>query len=138
FDTPLISVAAGAGFINHFTGTTTLTGNGAAYSGDTIVHGGTLSVGSVLGGMVRVEDGGTLGGIGRVGTTTISSGGTLAPGSSIGTLTVDGDLTLNDGSLLDYELGSPGASATLGVSDRIDVNGSLVLDGTLNLAQSDD
>src|SRR5699024_10581741 len=57
----------------------------------------------------------------------------------VGTLMVD-SLVLSDGSILDYEIGSPGTAVNpaAGVSDRIDVTGDLTLDGTLNLTQSAD
>lgn len=139
FDTPLMSVNDGAGFINHYAGTTTLTGDSADFSGDTIVHGGALTVNGRLGGTVTVNEGATLGGSGTVGTTTVADRGILAPGGSIGTLTVDGNLSLSSGSILDYELGSPGTDADApGTSDRIDVTGDLALNGTLNLSQSGD
>src|SRR5699024_3325917 len=112
----------------------------AGFSGDMIIHGGTLAVNATLGGVVTVENGGTLAGTGTVGTTTVADGGIIAPGNSVGTLAVAGDLTLNAGSILDYELGSPGSAAdpASGASDRIDVTGNLTLDGTVNLAQSAD
>lgn len=122
------------------TGTLTLTEENA-YTGETTVRAGLLVVnGSIAGSsLLTVEDGGTLGGSGTVGNTTIADGGIIAPGNSIGTLTVDGDLLLSSGSILDFELGSPGPSSGVpGTSDRIDVTGDLTLDGTLNLAQSGD
>lgn len=124
FDTPLTSMSAGTGFIHHYAGDTILTGDSSSFSGDTIVHGGALSVGSVLGGTVRVEDGGTLGGIGTVGTTTIASGGKLSPGNSIGTLTVDGDLVFHAGSRFAIEVNPEGSD-----SDLVAVTGNATLNG---------
>jgi len=120
-------------------GTLTLAGD-SAFSGDTIIRDGTLSVTGTLGDIASVENGATLSGTGTVGDTTVADGGTLAPGNSIGTLTVDGGLTLSSGSILAYELGGPGAQddPTAGISDRIDVANDLTLDGTLDLAQSED
>ena len=66
------------------------------YTGLTTVLGGKLVVGDSghasarLAGGVNVDNGGTLGGIGMVGDTTIGLGGTLAPGNSIGTINVAG------------------------------------------------
>ncbi|AEC18768.1 autotransporter [Pusillimonas sp. T7-7] len=127
----------GAGILT-LSGDTTI--GGSFDPGTTIVQGGTLRVDRVLDSTVTVYDGATLGGSGTVGTTTVADGGILAPGNSIGTLTVAGNLSLSSGSILDYELGSPGASGdpAAGVSDRIEVSGDLQLDGTLNLAQSTD
>lgn len=131
---------SGVGSVSYFAGTTVLTGDSAAFAGTTTVHAGTLVIDGTLGGTIAVTTGGRLSGSGTVGTTTVADGGTIAPGNSVGTLTVAGGLSLSAGSLLDYELGSPGAAGdpASGASDRIDVTGNLTLDGTLNLAQSDD
>ncbi|HET7267680.1 MAG TPA: autotransporter domain-containing protein [Oleiagrimonas sp.] len=116
-----------------------VTGTTQLQAGSLIV-GGSSSDGGVLGGNVAVAAAATLGGHGTIdGDVTVADGGHIAPGNSVGTLTV-GSLKLNSGSILDFELGSPGSSAdpASGVSDRIDVAGDLALDGTLNLAQSTD
>ena len=137
FAAALGSESAGIGTVNHYNGVTSLTGDSTGFSGKTNVHGGTLRANGTLGGTMTVHAGGTLGGSGTVGTTTVASGGHVAPGNSIGTLTVNGDLSLSAGSILDYELGSAGASAASpGMSDGIAVTGNLTLNGTLNLAQS--
>ena len=58
------------------------------------VNAGTLSVnGSIASSALTVNAGGTIGGNGTIGNTTIN-GGTLSPGNSIGTLTVQGNLVL--------------------------------------------
>jgi len=74
---------------------------------------------------------GSIGGTGTldVSATTFSNQGILAPGASPGTLTVTGDLNLTPSSVLDIELQDPAS----GPSDRIDVTGNVVLDGTLNV-----
>jgi autotransporter-associated beta strand protein len=74
------------------TGTLTLSGINT-YTGPTVVDGGILSVnGSIVSSSsVTVNAGGTLGGNGIVGNTTIN-GGTLSPGNSVGLLTVQGSL----------------------------------------------
>ena len=121
-------------------GTGSLTLNGESrYEGATLVRGGALVVNGSISALstVTVEAGATLAGSGRVGHTIIADGGHIAPGNSIGTLTIDRSLTLSSGSILDFELGSPGLSAGApGTSDRIVVGGDLTLDGTLNLSQS--
>ncbi|MDO5897510.1 autotransporter outer membrane beta-barrel domain-containing protein [Agrobacterium sp. Azo12] len=112
----------GNGDIKHLSGVTTLTGNSANFSGVTNVNGGSLLVSNVLGGTVKVNNGGTIGGTGTIGTTTIGDGGILSPGgletiiwarastfgapsfNQIGTLTVDGNLTLRDGSTYAVDL----------------------------------
>src|SRR5690606_4636205 len=120
-------------------GTLVMTGNWT-HTGGTTLELGTLAVNGSITGSVTVEAGGTLAGSGTLGDTVVASGGILAPGSSVGTLTVSGDLALNSGSILEFELGTPGSVAdpAAGVSDRMAVSGDLTLDGTLNLAQSDD
>jgi outer membrane autotransporter protein len=117
---------SGYGTINVHSGTTSLTGNSAAFSGSTKVTGGRLAVNGALGGTINVWDSGILGGSGTVGTTTIASGGTIAPGNSIGTLTVDGDLTFKHGSVYQVEVDPTGTS-----SDLIVVNGVARLAGTV-------
>ncbi|WP_210168301.1 autotransporter domain-containing protein [Mesorhizobium sp. 1M-11] len=137
FAAALASRSAGKGTVNHYNGVTSLTGDSTGFSGKTNVQGGTFRANGILGGTMTVHAGGTLGGSGTVGTTTVAAGGHIAPGNSIGTLTVNGDLALAAGSVLDYELGGPGASAASpGMSDGIAVTGNLTLNGTLNLAQS--
>lgn len=120
------------------TGSLTLNGD-SAYGGATTVRGGALIVNGSLSPLsaVTVEAGATLGGSGTVGRTIIADGGHIAPGHSIGTLHFSRNLTLSPGSILDFELGSPGLSAGApGTSDRIIVAVDLTLDGTLNLSQS--
>ncbi len=133
----------GLGTILHESGTTVLASDNSGFTGATTVAGGTLLVGDhasagFLGGTINVEDGATLGGSGTVGTTTVADGGHIGPGNSVGTLTVDGNLELSAGSILDYELGSPGTAGNpaTGVSDQIAVRDNLTLNGTINLAQS--
>jgi hypothetical protein len=70
-----------------------------------------------------VNSGGTLGGSGTVGTTTVASGGTLAPGSSTG-LNVNGTLTFNAGST--YAVGVSPSTA-----DKVVVSGTASLAGTV-------
>ncbi len=139
----------GLGTILHESGTTVLAADNSGFTGTTNITGGTLRVGDgsgndALGGTVVVGKGatpgvfGTLGGSGTVGATTVEDGGHIAPGNSVGKLTVAGDLTLLAGAVLDYELGSAGTAGnpTSGVSDLIEVQGNLALDGAINLAQS--
>lgn len=98
------------------TGNFILTGTNA-YTGNTNVSGGTLSVnGSIANSAgVFVNTGGTLGGSGTVSTTVVNNGGTIAPGNSIGTLTVNGNVTINAGSTLavkPFNVGETGATTT--------------------------
>src|SRR4029078_2320675 len=106
-------------------GTGVLSLDGAnSYSGPTTVNAGVLSVnGSIANSSVLVNTGGTLGGTGTVGPTTIANGGTLAPRHSIGTINVNGALTLNSGSAYLVEV-SPSSS------DKTVVSGTASLAGT--------
>ena len=100
----------------------TLTGT-STFAGPVNVNGGTLSVNGDLtsASSLTVNAGGTLGGNGTVGSTTIN-GGTLAPGNSIGLLTVSGSLVFTAASSYLVEV-SP-ASA-----DRTNVTGAATLGG---------
>lgn len=95
----------------------------STYSGSTRVESGaTLMVDGSLASSVSVL--GVLGGVGRVGTTTIGSGGVLSPGNSIGTLAVQGNLTFAPGSTYAVEV-APGAV------DRVTATGTASLRGTV-------
>lgn len=119
-------------------GTQSFSGD-STYSGTTTVEAGTLLVNGTHsgGGAYTVQSGGTLGGIGTIGTAdadvTIQSGGRLVPGASIGTLTFDlGSGTLDLSAMqpgdLEFELGTPGASdQVLLTSGTLDI-GTLGLD----------
>ncbi|WP_423827096.1 S8 family serine peptidase, partial [Serratia rubidaea] len=78
-------------------GTLVLTGNNS-YSGPTLVNQGLLAVNGTLASDVTVQDGGVLGGSGRIGSLTANAGATVAPGNSIGTLNVTRDVTFAAGS----------------------------------------
>ena len=95
------------------------------YTGPTFVLGGTLSVnGSIASSPVFVDFGGTLGGNGTVGPTTILAGGALSPGNSVGTLTVNGNLIFSAASL--YMVEVQGNTA-----DRTNASGAATLAGTV-------
>ena len=131
----LAAPITGSGFlVKDGAGTLTLTGT-STYTGSTSVEAGKLLVEGALGtGDVNVQAGGTLGGSGTIGgVVTVLNGGTLAPGSSPGTLTV-GSLNLDNGSILAFELGTPGTVGG-GVNDLVSVTGALALDGILNISR---
>nr|WP_246820413.1 autotransporter domain-containing protein [Bradyrhizobium iriomotense] len=98
--------------------TWTVTGTG---NQDWNVLGGTLLLAGTINGTVAVASGGTFGGVGTVGTTTVN-GGALAPGNPTGTLTVSGDLTFTSAS--SYMVQVSGASNGLAV-----VTGTATLGG---------
>jgi autotransporter-associated beta strand protein len=95
----------------------------STYTGATNVNAGSLSVnGSIASSsLTTVNAGGTLGGNGTVGNTTIN-GGTLAPGNSIGTLTVQGNLVFTAAASYMVEVSPANA-------DRTNVTGTATLGG---------
>jgi outer membrane autotransporter protein len=119
---------SGLGQVVQFgTGKTVLTAVNT-YSGPTFVNAGTLSVnGSIASSPVLVNFGGTLGGNGTVGPTTILAGGALSPGNSVGTLTVNGNLAFTAASL--YMVEVQGNTA-----DRTNASGTATLAGTVGLS----
>jgi subtilase-type serine protease len=111
-----------------FAGTTRLTADSSTYRGDITIHGGALLVDGALGGTVRVNQGGMLGGVGRLlGAVTIHDGGRLAPGGSIGTLRVGGDLTFQPDSIYEVDVTPQGLADLVSVGGNIVINGGSVI-----------
>ncbi len=108
------------GLIKTGAGTLTLSGTNT-YTGTTTINGGALAVTGSIVSQVLVGTGGSLGGSGRVGATTVE--GTLGLGTPQ-TLTVDGNLVFASTGV--YRAGIRGP-----VADRIEVTGSATLAGTL-------
>jgi autotransporter-associated beta strand protein len=113
-------------------GTLTLT-NVNAYSGGTIVSGGTLLVNNPVGsatgsGAVTVASGGTLGGNGMIsGAVTVNSGGMLTPGNPLGTLTIANSLTLSSGSSCIMAITHNGHTNDQVVSSGVSYGGTLTV-----------
>ncbi|MET3375261.1 outer membrane autotransporter protein [Variovorax boronicumulans] len=141
--------ADGLSYAGVISGTGTLSKNGvgvleltgaSTYSGATEVNAGTLRVNNTTdsatgASTVLVKSGATLSGGGTIaGQVTIANGATLAPGSNLGTLTT-GMLRFDPGAFLNYELGQAGVAGGP-LNDLVKVNGGLVLDGTLNVAEA--
>jgi outer membrane autotransporter protein len=126
--TPVIATLGnGTSTLNHYAGTTTLTGDSSNFWGTTRVSGGTLLVGDAsgngkLGGVINVDAGGTLGGTGDLGTAgravTIAAGGIHAPGSA---QTVLGNY-VNQGTL--QIEGNPAGANKVVVAGAVDITGA--------------
>lgn len=93
------------------------------------VQEGTLELGASITAALTVEAGATVAGDGGAASATFENESILAPGSSPGTLTF-GTLEMEAGSIINYEMGSPG--------DLIVITSSLDLEGvTVNLFAGD-
>jgi autotransporter-associated beta strand protein len=106
------------------------------YEGATTINAGILLVNNTTGsatgnGSVTVNATGALAGSGSIAGEVSFVGGFLAPGNSPGLLTLGGASFDSATSLL-FELGTPNVIDAL-VNDLVQVNGNLVLDGTLNV-----
>jgi outer membrane autotransporter protein len=121
----------GAGTVEQRSGTTILTADSSAFTGETLVSGGRLVVNGSLGGMLTLGSGGVLGGSGTVSSLTIGTGATVAPGNSIGTLNVTGNVGFAAGSRYQVEIDATGRS------DRIVAGGTATLaGGTVDLVKA--
>lgn len=118
-------------------GTFTLTGGNASFTGGMTVTGGTLRIDGAYGGAIQV-DGGTLAGTSTIGGAVTIGSGTLAPGSSPGTLTITNALALAADSLLAWELNALDTTAGLGINDLVTGITNLTLDGVLQVTGSGD
>lgn len=110
-----------AGTVNALSGTLAFNGGFTQTGGVTRLNGGAITSTSEM-----LFNAGSVVGSGLVGSAARFGNATIAPGASAGTITIGGNLVLNAGTSLNFELGSQ--------SDLINVNGSLTLDGTLNIA----
>ena len=114
----------------------TLTLNAAnTYSGNTIIHNGTLSVDGTINSATTVSAGATLGGSGSI-SAAVSSAGTISPGDggTAGTLRIT-DLTLNNNSSLNFILDTPDAAAGTGGSSLLATTDTTLGSGiALNIA----
>ena len=127
FAAQLISKGSGTHSLDHYAGTTLLTGDSAAFTGTTSVRGGQLVVNGALGGTTHVLTGGTLAGAGQLaGAVDVADGGTLL-GAQGQTLTMT-SLALSNGSSIEVTLGAPGNAGLFNVTN------DLTLDGQLNVA----
>lgn len=99
----------------------TFSGNSSAFTGDTIVSEGILSVIGVLGGTYEVAPNGTFRGSGSVGT--LINTGTVYPGTSIATINVTGNYFSAPTSTLEIEIST--------LNDSVNVGGATILNEAL-------
>jgi autotransporter-associated beta strand protein len=112
-------------------GTLTLSGTSAGYSGASTVNTGAMQVTGNLGtGTVTVNNGASLSGTGTVGGVAVQRGGILTGGvdGGVGKLTVNGNLTFSAGGILNWKLADASGLAGTGF-DSFDVRGTLDLRG---------
>ena len=140
--TSVISGSDATSLLKTGTGTLELTGANA-YTGPTVVNGGTLLVNNAPGssgtgtGMVSVFNGARVGGAGTIGGNLfVGNGGIVRPGNSPGNLTVGGSVTMTAGSKYGFQFAAPvltappdsGSSAVPGVGNSL-----LTVGGTLTV-----
>jgi autotransporter-associated beta strand protein len=116
-------------------GTLTLSGTSASYSGASTINAGAMQVTGNLGtGTVTVSNGASLSGSGRVGGITVASGGAVMAGSdtAIGTLTVTGNGIWNGGGIYNWKISDASENEGVGY-DLISIGGALDLSGVTSL-----
>ena len=135
------ALSGNGAFTKSGTGLVGIERDDSAFSGNTTIDAGTLQVdGSLANSAVTVNNGGTLSGVGMVGSTTVASGGILSPADhdTIGTLSVNGDLAMTGGSTLAAYGNTMATGSTLVVdslsyqqlnSDLVKVYGAAALSG---------
>ncbi|KRC81464.1 hypothetical protein ASE13_03470 [Sphingomonas sp. Root241] len=131
-------VASGTGgFTKDGAGTLVLTGANSFSGNVDVVAGGLFVNGdqSAATGITSIAAGATLGGSGIIGgNVMLADGATLAAGmNNVGTLAINGNLALSAGSVLNYEFGQANAAGG-SLNDLVNVGGSLMLDGTINVS----
>ena len=128
----------GASFTKRGGGIVIINNVNNGYTGNVTVQEGSLLIDGNLPGAVMtvVQSGASLGGKGTLGgSVSVQDGGHLTPGSvqsgfQASTFTINGGLTLSPSAVLDFDLGAAGSGVG---SDMLIVNGSLSLDGILNV-----
>lgn len=118
------------------TGMLTLTGDNTYTGVTSVTGGGELRVTGSLVGDTELNFGATLSGTGTLAAVTAGLGAVVAPGPGAGTLHT-GDLTLVLTAQINFDLASPGTVGS-GVNDLIVIEGDLVLDGNLTIADPDE
>lgn len=138
------------GVISEGDGVVAVTKNGAgsllmnsiqAYSGNTVVNGGTIFVNGTLPAStaVYIQPGATLGGTGTIHGDVDVVNGAIAPGLTAftggSTLTVNGDFSMDSASQLNFQFAGLNTVVGNGVNDLVTGVDNLTLDGTLNISE---
>lgn len=119
FDGRLLSTGA-VNLVKQGSGEWIFNGDGNQAQGKATVDGGLLTVNGDLSKFtINVKQGASLGGTGKVGSTTIASGAGLGAGNSKGVLSVNGDLKMDSGSVLFVSAGPDGKAGTIAVSNTV-------------------
>ena len=119
-------IQGSGGFTKQGSGSTNLTGINT-YSGATTINAGTLYInGSNSTSTTTVNNGGTLGGSGTVGSVIIASGGIFAPGNSIGTIDVAGNVDFSGGGIYQVEVDAAGNSDFINATGTATLSGGVV------------
>ncbi|MFU8832947.1 MAG: hypothetical protein ACNA7J_12455, partial [Wenzhouxiangella sp.] len=127
--TPVL--VSGSTAVNHIGSGTTVLAADHTYSDLTRIDNGTLVLTGSLSSRTLVNSGGRLSGDGSAQGITVFDGGRLAPGNPVGTIQTT-LLSLSEEALLEMDLAEPGVVGG-GVNDLIEIDGNLVLDGTVQI-----
>ncbi|MFD1259952.1 autotransporter family protein [Entomomonas asaccharolytica] len=104
FTPELVGSNATNSYLVNNSGITVFNRDTSQFIGHSIVNGGVFEVNSILGGDMTINNGGTLTGIGTVGSTVLNTGGTIAIGqyntTTVSTLTINGDYQGNNGTIV--------------------------------------
>jgi len=113
-------------------GTLLVSGTGTIGTGSLTMNGGTFDISGISGSTYVLGTSQTLSGMGVINATgkSLQVAGTLTPGASPGTLTINGGLSMAGTTQINLEING----TTAGLFDSIVVNGTVILDGTLNLS----
>ncbi|KXO75778.1 hypothetical protein AYJ56_09905 [Brucella anthropi] len=128
------SLSGSGSFVKQGSGMLIFNGNGASFTGATIVENGMLEVGdadssaAVLGGDVTIGTDGTLRGHGVI-IGSVTNQGILRPGGSVGTLTIDGNLVQTANSVLQIDTTPAGEASKLVIGGSAQLAGGLSIIG---------
>lgn len=128
------SLSGSGSLVKQGSGMLVFNGNGASFTGSTVIENGMLKVGdadpsaAVLGGDVAIGAGGTLRGHGAI-LGSVTNDGVLRPGGSVGTLTIDGNLVQTANSVLQIDTTPAGEASKLVIGGSAQLGGDLSIIG---------